>query len=67
VGHIARMRKVHIIFSSNTLKGGDHVKHVGVDAMIALHWILENENFRLWTGSCGSEQSSVTGSCECGN
>jgi hypothetical protein len=67
VRHVAHVRKVNKIFSSKTLKGRDHVKHTGVDAMIMLQWILKHEGVRLWTGSCGSELSPVAGSSEHGN
>jgi hypothetical protein len=51
-GHIARMgeMRMHIRFWSETTKGKDYSKDVGVDEKIILEWILEKYGGKFWTG-----------------
>jgi hypothetical protein len=42
--------KWHTKFWLVSLKGRDHLEHLGVDGRILLNWILEKQDLGVWIG-----------------
>jgi hypothetical protein len=40
---------MHTKLRSENLKGRDHEEDLGVDGRLILEWILEKQNWKLWT------------------
>jgi len=52
VGHVVykSVEKCILNIGQKNLKGRDHSENLSVDGRIILEWILEKENWKLWTG-----------------
>jgi hypothetical protein len=52
VGHIACIEETSntYAFLLESLKGRDHLVHIGIDGKIILEWILGKYSGRMWTG-----------------